>query len=186
MQSQPEGGKARPICEPMSLVFWGINANVTRGLKSKFPFDCFKCALCLGGRMSHDDVLCLVTKSERLAERQNGFHQLIGSVNSDLPSSVCEGVRVGPTPALNTFVLHPSSGLSAPCVSAEVAQELKTNILMCRKPGGCLHLANGIMRFVSFRGSREGSGLTGNFLNVVLTDTVRSQRQKVRAGGCEK
>lgn len=118
--------------------------------------------------------------------KADGFHQLIGSVNSDLPSTAYEGVRVGPTPALNKFVLHQSAGLSSPCVSAEVAQELKTNIFNVQETGGRLHLASGIMCFVSFRGSREDLGLTGNFINVVLTDTVRSQRQKVCAGGCVK
>lgn len=70
--------------------------------------------------MSHDDVLCNQVRTT--GRKANGFHQLIGSVNSDLPSSVHEGVRVGPTPALNTFVLHQSAGLSSPCVSAEVAR----------------------------------------------------------------
>ena len=55
-----------------------------------------------------------------------------------------------------------------------------------QETGGCLRLANGIMRFVSFRGSREDLSLTGNFINVVLTDTVRSQRQKAHAGVCVK
>lgn len=111
------------------------HARVTQGLKCKFPFK----LIISSARyvhvedLSHDAVLCLVTKSEWLAERQTVFPQLIGTANSDLPSAAYEGVHAGPTPALNKFVLHQSVGLSFPSVSAEVAQKLKTNILMCRK-----------------------------------------------------
>lgn len=127
----------------------------------------------------------LLSNQVRMAGwKANCFPQLIGTTNSDLPSAVYEGVHAGPTPALNKFVLYQSVGLSFPCVSAEVAQKLKTNILMCRKLRSAYSLQTKWCILLRLEGSRGDLGLTDNFRDVVLTDIVRSRRETVPAVGC--
>lgn len=127
----------------------------------------------------------LLSNQVRMAGwKANCFPQLIGAANSDLLSTMCEGVHAGLTPALNKFVLYQSVGLSFPRVSAEVAQKLKTNILMCRKLRSAYALQTEWCILLRLEGSRGDLGLTGNFRDVVLTDIMRSQRETVPAVGC--